>query len=234
MFRHSVVQVYFPEREQGYPYYNDQFELVPGDFVFVEGAMEGIRGRVEDVSYNFKINLEHYKRVIGKSEAYVRGEFRRVGSRMVTVSREAAPFDKIITYFRPPCSEDTQWIRGSDGTMHDLNDLAALKIPEQVQKRGTDYFSEDKVVYLSVDQGEGRAIVKGRQPYVVEFTYDNGAIGNMNCECFCTGVCKHQFAVIQQLKEMPEFRENAYFATMTKELFTSILLDDSAGNVCIQ
>ena len=46
MERKSVVQVYFPDRDRSYSYYNDQFDLQCGDIVFVEGKLEGVRGRV--------------------------------------------------------------------------------------------------------------------------------------------------------------------------------------------
>ena len=44
--RKSVVQVYLPDRDRSYSYYNDQFDLQCGDIVFVEGKLEGVRGRV--------------------------------------------------------------------------------------------------------------------------------------------------------------------------------------------
>ena len=51
----SLVQVYFPERNQSLTYFNDQFDLKRGDFVFVDGKLEGIRGVVREVSKTFKI-----------------------------------------------------------------------------------------------------------------------------------------------------------------------------------
>ena len=58
----SVVQVYFPHRGMGWAYYNDSFDLKVGDFVYVEGKLEGYRGQVTEVNYSFKIKL--YLRVI--------------------------------------------------------------------------------------------------------------------------------------------------------------------------
>lgn len=231
--RTSVVQVYFPARDQSYAYYNDQFALVPGDMVFVEGKLEGLLGRVTSVSYNFKINLAAYKRVIAKSIASLQGEFQIAGTRMVTFDPNAAPFEKILTRFRGPDPADTQWTRGSDGKMFSLETLKDFSFTETVLARGYEYFEEDKVVYLSVQQGEGRAIAEGSRPYVVEFTYQEGKIGNVTCECFCTGPCKHQAAVILQLKETLKFLEKFppcdYFATLTKELFVGILLEPQEG-----
>lgn len=89
------------------------------------------------------------------------------------------------------------------------------------------------MVYVSIQNGEGRAIVKGSRPYVVEFTYQEGQIGNLTCECFCTSPCKHQAAVLLQVKEtltfLEKFPPSNYFATLTKELFAEILLNPHKG-----
>ena len=55
--RKSVVRVHFPARNMNLSYYNDAFDLKCGDIVFVEGKLEGLRGRVVDVAYNFKNSL---------------------------------------------------------------------------------------------------------------------------------------------------------------------------------
>ena len=55
--RKSVVQVYFAERNMKLAYYNDQFDLKCGDLVYVDGKLEGMLGRVTEVSYNFKIKV---------------------------------------------------------------------------------------------------------------------------------------------------------------------------------
>ena len=73
--RKSVVQVHFPARGLTCAYYNDTFDLHKGDIVYVDGKLEGLRGRVVDVSYNFKIKLSDYKRVIGKADTDVKGDF---------------------------------------------------------------------------------------------------------------------------------------------------------------
>ena len=53
--RKSVVQVYFAGRNMTLSYYNDQFDLHCGDIVYVDGKLEGLRGCVTEVNYNFKI-----------------------------------------------------------------------------------------------------------------------------------------------------------------------------------
>ena len=79
--RKSVVRVHFPARNMDLSYYNDAFDLKCGDIVFVEGKLEGLRGRVVDVAYNFKIKLSDYKKVISVADTNVRGEFFFAGLR---------------------------------------------------------------------------------------------------------------------------------------------------------
>lgn len=73
--RRSMVQVYFAERNMNLAYYNDQFDLHCGDTVYVDGKLEGMRGRVTQVSYNFKIKVSDYKRVIAVADTAVNGRF---------------------------------------------------------------------------------------------------------------------------------------------------------------
>lgn len=47
--RKSVVQVYFADRNMTLTYYNDQFDLHRGDMVYVDGKLEGLRGRITEV-----------------------------------------------------------------------------------------------------------------------------------------------------------------------------------------
>ena len=100
--RKSVVRVHFPARNMDLSYYNDAFDLKCGDIVFVEGKLEGLRGRVVDVAYNFKIKLSDYKKVISVADTNVRGEFFFAGSHFVTFDRGTLPYEKVITWFKAP------------------------------------------------------------------------------------------------------------------------------------
>ena len=73
-------------------YYNDLFDLKVGDIVFVEGKLEGLCGRVVDVTYNFKIKLSDYKRVISVADTEVRGEFFFAGSHFITFDPTVLPY----------------------------------------------------------------------------------------------------------------------------------------------
>lgn len=53
----SIVEVYFPKRNCSYSYYNDMFNLKKGDWVYVEGKLEGFCGEETAVEILFENKL---------------------------------------------------------------------------------------------------------------------------------------------------------------------------------
>ena len=45
----SLVDIRFPTRNMTLSYYNDQFDLAPGDLVYVDGKLEGLLGHISTV-----------------------------------------------------------------------------------------------------------------------------------------------------------------------------------------
>lgn len=228
--RRSVVQVYFPCRKTSWAYYNDCFDLKVGDFVFVEGKLEGQLGRVKEVNYNFKIKPSDYKRVISVADTEVRGQFHMAESHFVTFDPLAIPMEKIRGWYKPSVEADEEFLFGTDESVFLLNDLKGMQIAPAVAERGHEYYVDSRVVYLCVDGCKGYAIVQGQMPYEVEFDYSNGEIRNLTCTCFCSGNCKHEFAAMLQLKETldligkhyaKEHEHADYFAAIARE----VLLD---------
>lgn len=209
--RKSVVQVSFPGRGSSLAYYNDQFDLHVGDIVYVDGKLEGQRGRVVEVAYNFKIKVSDYKRVIGLADTEVHGQFFNAGSHFVTFDRAALPQSKIVTWYKAPVKDD-EYVSGTDDSSFRLDDLSGMKISATIAERGHDYYLENKVRYISIDGAKGYAIVEGSEAYEVEFEYHDGEISGLVCSCFCSYNCKHEFATMLQLKETLEMIEKHYAA----------------------
>jgi hypothetical protein len=238
--RKSVVQVMFPGRGATLAYYNDQFDLRVGDLVYVDGKLEGKRGRVTEVNYNFKIKLADYKRVIALVDTTVQGQFHFAGSHFVTFDREAIPSQKVVNWFKAPKKEEDEFISGSDDTSFRLDDLKGMNISPAVAERGRNYYLDNSVLYISVDGTHGYAIVQGSEAYEVEFEYRNGEISQLTCSCFCSYNCKHEFAAMLQLKETldrieknysAEYERTGYFAAMFKGTLFSFAIDDKdVGN----
>ena len=235
----SVVDVYFADRHFTCSYYNDMFDLKRGDFVYVEGKLEGLRGRVVDVNYNFKIKLSDYKRVISVANTDVIGEFHLAGSHFITIDEYALNYSQASTWFKAPSNEDEEFVSSTDDAVFNLANLAEMKIDGAVADRGHDYYMENRVVYIELNAGKGRAIVTGKKPYDVEFNYNHktGDISGLVCNCFCSSACKHEFATMLQLrdilaiieKEYPSFDPDNYLAAISKVAFFEYVIDSKTN-----
>ena len=94
---------------KGLAYYNDQFDLKPGDRVYVDGKLEGQLGIVTAVNYNFKIKLSEYKRVIALVKTDVHGKFYMAGSHFVTFDPNVLSPAQATLWFRAPASEEEEY-----------------------------------------------------------------------------------------------------------------------------
>lgn len=236
--RKSVVQVRFPSRGMTLAYYNDRFDLKAGDLVYVDGKLEGKRGIVVDVNYAFKIRLSDYKRVIAVVDTSVSGSFRIAGSHVITFDRSVLPFEKARSWFKAPENDEDYAVGSDDSASFPLNDLSLMDIAPAIAERGHNYYLENRVSYFSLDGTRGAAVVEGTEPYEVEFDYYDGEIRSLTCSCFCSYNCKHEFAVMLQLREMINFIEkncggkfDGYFAAISKEVFINTIMSNRNAGI---
>lgn len=241
--RKSVVRVYFAARNMTLAYYNDQFDLHCGDLVYVDGKLAGLRGRVIEVNYNFKIKIADYKRVICMVDTTVHGRFFIAGSHFVTFDRETLPRSKVLTWYNILVTADDEIICGSDDTAFPLSDLSHMNVSSEKGALGGELYRSNGVKYISVDGNKGYAIVAGSKHYEVEFEYDNGEIRNLTCSCFCSGCCKHEVAAMLQLRETLELIEkyyanewensNSFAAVCKSDLFAYAIDGKETGTVVL-
>lgn len=232
--RKSIVQVSFPGKGMALSYYNDQFDLKLGDLVYVDGKLEGQLGRVVEISYNFKIKISEYKRIIAVCDTNIHGQFFMAGSHFVTFDPQALPAEQVTMWFKAPSKEDDEYVSGSDDTSFRLDNLKDMKISEAVAERGHNYYIENRVRYICLNGTRGYAIVEGSEGYIVEFEYREGEISNLICDCFCSYTCKHEFAAMLQLRETldlieknyaEEFARTGYFAAINKGTLFAFAVD---------
>ena len=221
----SLVQVYFPERNQTLTYFNDQFDLKRGYFVFVDGKLEGIRGIVREVNKNFKIKVADYKKVISVADTNVSGQMHMAGSHFISFDSSVLPYEKIRTWYLPPIKEEDVYETGNDDTAFALDKLGDMQVSQVIWERGREYYMDNHVRYICVDTGHGRAIVEGEYAYEVEFDFSNGMIRNLVCSCPCGYNCKHEVAAMMQLKETLELIEKHY-PDLHKGYFAAIVKGD--------
>lgn len=142
-------------------------------------------------------------------------------------------FEKALTWFKAP-EEDEEYVSGTDGLSFALETLEDLKFDEYDLENGKEIYMENGVEYLELNGLKGRAIVVTSKPYVVEFTYQNGDIIELYCECYHVTPCKHCFATLLQLREAlkfieknysEEFENTNYFSTIPKDEFFTFAVD---------
>lgn len=221
----SLVQIRFPAMKQLLTYFNDQFDLKPGDFVFVSGKMEGIQGIVCQVSKNFKIKVADYQKVISVADTDVSGRFHMAGSHFVTFDGSVLPNEKVRTWFLPPAKPEEEYETGNDGHTFLLENLENMNVSPAIWERGREYYLENRVHYVSLYDGHGMAIVEGEHIYEVEFDCQNGQISNLYCDCPCGYTCKHAVAAMMQLKETLDMIGNHY-ADLCSGYFAAVLKVD--------
>ena len=230
----SLVDIRFPVRNMTLSYYNDQFDLAPGDLVYVDGKLEGLLGHVVSVNRHFKIKLSDYKRVIAKVDTHIQGQLNLCGSHAVSFDRNVIPYSKVVSWFKAPSFDEEEYITGEEGGGFLLEDLSSMKIRQEIAERGHDYYRNNKVAYLCLDGIHGKAIVTGSEPYEIEFDFIDGEISNLVCNCFCTYCCKHEFAAMLQLRETldmirkhydDQYARTGYFAALSKSAFLTYVLD---------
>ena len=239
----SIVQVRFPSQGRSFAYYNDRFDLHVGDIVFVEGKLEGVKGIVTELSRTFKIRLSDYKRVIAVADTEVKGRLYFGGSHLIAFDKDVIPYDKIRAWFLPPESEEEYAVGYDDESVH-IDDPRAFGFRSEIAERGFDYYNRCKVVYISVDGESGRAIVEGSRAYELTFDYFAGEISNLTCGCFCSYHCKHEFAMLLQLRETlrmieelydDEYGESDYFAAISKSALLTYAMDrEEKGSIVLE
>ena len=228
----SVARVYFPQRQMAFSYYNDAFDLRKGDLVYVEGKLAGMLGQVVEVSRTFKIRLADYKRVIGRAQTRLTGEFFHAGAYLLAFDPAALSREAASTWFWPPAPEGEVFASASDGDAFPLEGLAAQFRPE-IAARGLDYYREERVRCLCLDGERGWAAVAGSEYYEVEFSCAGGQVSDLVCSCFCAYPCKHEFAALTLLRQLletvkeeysPQYARSGYLAAVQKEGFFSFVL----------
>ena len=161
------------------------------------------------------------------------GEFHLVGSHFITSDGGALTYEQVSTWFKAPETEEEEYVSSSDDEVFNLSHLGDMKIDPEKAERGHEYYMENRVVYIELNHGKGRALVTGSKTYDVEFFYKDEDITGLVCNCYCTGACKHEFATMLQLrdilaiikKEYPFIDHNDYLAAVSKTSFFEFVID---------
>ena len=201
----SLVTVSFDDDGRELTYYNDRFDLEPGDRVFVSGKFAGKPAVIEEVFTKFKIRPSDYQRVIAVAGCPVRGTYEAVLNKMVCTGGDAMTPDEFRSWILPPRTEEEEEFIYGEG--YDL-DIFRFEEDEEASPalsgRAADYCSSGKVAYIGGRDGIGRAFIEGGSWYELEFRLSGDRVTEMYCDCPCPGLCKHLLAVAMTLGSLAE------------------------------
>lgn len=195
----SLVSVHFDGEDRERTYYNDRFDLQPGDRVFVSGKQKGKPGTVGSVTTRFRIRLSDYDRVLSVAQAPVHGRFSPRGAMMLSYDPDTLSPEDFRKWVLPPEEKtdgaEDEIVYGEGYEIPLDAPVAAEGFDPDVLDRAVGYVHEDRIGYVSVRRGVGRAFVRGTRWYETEFVLKNGMITEAYCECPFPGLCKHLLAV---------------------------------------
>ncbi len=201
----SLVQVSFADAHRNYAYYNDKFDLKAGDLVYVSGCLTGQLGCVESVNCKFKINLADYERVVAHPIVEIRGRYHQILDKMLSYDHKAISPDMFRSWVKPPVLDDDkpeEYVQG-EGYSFELEHFAESdEVDGKILERAVDYCKSGRVRYLSLRNGVGTAFVEGSKWYEINFTFKDGIVSDMYCECPYSALCKHNLAVLITLNRL--------------------------------
>ena len=234
-----LAEVEFSNSREVGTFICEKMDIWDGDLIYVTGPMQDKIGTVRDVDYFCKIRPSKYERVVAKIDTSLYGEFSPIEHLWVTFQRNSIEKDKMRLWFLSPLS-DGPCVSNSDMGPVSLFNLDGFPISSIRAERGEGYYEEDRVVYLSIDKGEGSAIVQGSEYYEVTFIYEDEEIKTIVCNCYCEGHCKHEYAVLLQLQDLlgdwaVNFDENyakqEYFAAIDKTVAWNMSISRKYGRI---
>ena len=244
----SLVKVRFRESARTLTYYNDRFDLVCGDVVYVSGTMAGQYGVVIEVVTKFRIHTADYERVLKCLDLTIlgTGTYVQTADKMVCCLGAAISPERFEDWITPPIEQkkekddtDPDEIVSGDGYSIELSQISNCEDLRQViLERGAGYYEEGRVKYIALYNGTGTAFVKGTKWYRVDFHYENGIITDLFCDCPYSGLCKHEVAVAMELKmlfkENPTLEKKEFFVAIDHAVFWRLMsrvvaIDTSLG-----
>lgn len=200
----SLVRVRFEDADPELTYYNDRFDLKPGNRVFVSGKRAGEIGIVSSVSTKFRIRLSDFERVIALAQTPIRGTYKPAADKMLSYDSNALSPEAFRAWVMPPEEEDDGILCG-DGCEIPLDDPHnADDVDRAVFDRAIDYCNSGRIGYISVRDGIGHAYVEGRHWYELDFRIRDNMIEEAYCGCPYPGLCKHLLAVAVTLSAIAQ------------------------------
>ena len=241
----SVAEVYFFEEDVSLPYYTDRFDLKEGDTVFVDGAMAGKCGQVRKVSHTFRIRADEYEQIRCVVTFKKPSKLYFSTSHLIEFRARALPVEHVKSWFGIP-NEKGDLLTGEGKETFLISDPFTTGVNYELGSKANDeFYRKNKVKYLSLENGNGYAIVMDDHPYEVRFRMDKSGTGRaLTCSCREVGVCVHSQAAVLELWDLMDtimekyryeyLRFNRFYA-ISKDFIMPLLMNAKrSGSITIE
>ena len=198
-----------------------------GDIVTVEGKLEDEVGVVKTVKKSFKQPKFEMKWVESVLNRDITGDYFKIDEDMVSLNSTLTA-EKFITMFARLKYKNNQAI-GEDEMDLDLARFEDNEVfdNELVKIRGKELFKANAVMFIFLQDGVGKAVVRGSEWYEIDFRCSAGHITYIVCDCPYFGECKHELALLYKLrdfcKKLAKKTNSENFVMCRKECFNTIL-----------
>ena len=222
----SLVKVEF-EEQRSFVYLCDIENVVEGDVVTVEGRLEEQTGIVTKVLTSFKTPHYDMKWVESVVDRDISGTYYKMNNDVVSFDSLLNVEKFVSLYIQSKYKENKAY--GDENVEIDLSDLKNSEVfdREIIKERGMEIFKNEGVQFISLNNGVGKAIVRGNCWYEIDFKYNKGKITYLVCECPYVEPCKHTYALLLKLKEiLPKVNKKGIgenFVMCQKDCFNYIM-----------
>ena len=228
-----LVEVEF-EGYRKYVYFSDIERIAVGDCVRVNGKLEESVGVVQNVRSSFKKPDFEMKWVEEILDNDVSGEYFTLDQDLVSTNCRLT-VKKFMTLSGVVYKENEAVF--DNETEIDLETFTKSELfTEAVKLRGEQIFEDEEVLFISLQDGIGKAIVYGSKLYEIDFRCKNGKITNMACDCPCFDECKHEYALLLKLrafcKKFYKTHQEQNFVVCNKD-FLGTIVDKGKGEIKI-
>ena len=208
-------------------YFCDIPQIKEGDLVTVEGKKEDEIAIVKQVKTAFKKPSFDMKWIESVIDTDISGTYFKFGEDVLSFDQTLTA-EKFITMFAGEKYEPNPAV-GEDCLSLNLTELETSDLfPNTIVKlKGQDLYESGRVAFISLNKGEGKALVRGSKWYEIDFRCARGKITYLACDCPYFSECKHLYAFLLKLRDFSKKYYEKYqsdsFVLCKKECFSTIL-----------
>lgn len=232
-----LVEISFKGSEYGLSYLCDDENIAVGDLVYVDGKLEEQVGVVEKVLKTFKVPKFDMHWVTKVLDRDIAGTYNTLQKDFISFDSSLTA-EKFCTMFINEKYNPDQ-VYGDENVNISLSDFdkSDLVSDQLTLLKGKEIYKSERILFISLKDGIGKAYVAGSKLYELDFKVQNGMLKFIACECPYFDNCKHEIALLFRLKELIKekiVKENDFNFVLCKKSCFFNLATYGKGKIIIE